>query len=373
MIKNDVIANAKRIPIIDVANLITAVTRKGNRIIVKCGSCGKMYNNVEINFDENSAYCYCCATRYDTIELVKKYLNFTFPQAIDYLMEHFPQYFDTNFTSDKIVVKPVEIPEIDEDIEVTSKRASEILYLIHKYSLTVMADRTLSLIGRNYLASRGIYDEQIEKFRIGFIPNGNGILDFLREKGVAEDEMIAIKIKNSSGNCSAMNRIVFPIENDKRLTALCYRSINPNIAKGFRYMNSGSIGCTQIKNGLFGFSQLSDNVTNVVCCEGAMDAIALSEYSVPAVALGGLALYTERYRLLKSKAKDITLLLDTDEAGCNASLKIAKEHSDIYIAELPEETDPFDYVRKYNGGDIPFLVYDGLTAEEFLEKHKENK
>lgn len=47
-------------------------------------------------------------------------------------MEHLPQYFDTNFTSDKIVVKPVEIPEIDEDIEVTSKRASEILYLIHK-------------------------------------------------------------------------------------------------------------------------------------------------------------------------------------------------------------------------------------------------
>ena len=54
-------------------------------------------------------------------------------------------------------------------------------------------------------------------------------------------------------------------------------------------------------------------------------------------------------------------------------MKIAKEHSDIYIAELPEENDPFDYVRKYDGGEIPLLVYDGFTAKEFLEKYKENQ
>ena len=89
MIKNDVIANAKRIPIIDVANLITAVTRKGNRIIVKCGSCGKMYNNVEVNFNENSAYCYCCATRYDTIELVKNILILLFLKLLTILWSIF--------------------------------------------------------------------------------------------------------------------------------------------------------------------------------------------------------------------------------------------------------------------------------------------
>lgn len=138
-------------------------------------------------------------------------------------------------------------------------------------------------------------------------------------------------------------------------------------------MNSGSIGTTQISNGLFGLSQLGDNVNNVVCCEGAMDAIALSEYGVPAVALGGLIMNAERYSLLRNKAKNITLLLDTDEAGRNASMEIAKNYSDIYIAELPEENDPFDYVRKYDGGEIPLLVYDGFTAKEFLEKYKENQ
>lgn len=373
MVSNETKAMARAIPILDVANLVSDLKRKGNKTRFRCGKCGHLYNNVEVNIETNHAFCYICCEPYDTIQIVRNCLNMGFVQSVDFLKEHYPQYFDTSFTPDKPVSKPVEVSENDENIAISSERASEILRIIHEYSLSVMADRALSSKGRNYLASRGIYDEQIEKFRIGFIPYSNVILDLLRKTGVTEDEMTAMKIKNSTDNCSVKDRIVYPFENGTRITALCYRSINPNIAKEFRYMNSGSIGNTQIKNGLFGFSQLGDNVSNVVCCEGAMDAIALSEYGVPAVALGGLAMYVERYRLLKSKAKNITLLLDTDEAGRNASLKIAENYSDIYIAELPEENDPFDYVRKYDGGEIPLLVYDGFTAKEFLEKYKENQ
>lgn len=369
MVSDETIAMARAIPILDVAGLVTSAIFYDKKITFCCSICGKTYTSFKLNLDSNSAHCFCCGLHYDTIDFVQRYANLNFPAAIKFLKDNFPQYFNKNFTP----AKPVETTKKYERIVISSERASEILRIIHEYSLSVMADRTLSSKGRNYLASRGIYDEQIEKFRIGFIPYDEKILNYFQEKGITEDEMTVIKIKNSINKCSVMDRIVYPFETNERITALCYRSIYPNIEKKYRYMNSGSIGTTQISNGLFGLSQLGDNVNNVVCCEGAMDAIALSEYGVPAVALGGLIMNAERYSLLRNKAKNITLLLDTDEAGRNASMEIARNYSDIYIAELPEENDPFDYVRKYDGGEIPLLVYDGFTAKEFLEKYKENQ
>ncbi|MCI2961494.1 MULTISPECIES: DNA primase [Shewanella] len=232
----------------------------------------------------------------------------------------------------------------------------------------------------DYLAYRGLSDDVVEHFGIGFAPDGwDGLLGRYRQNQDAQDKLLTagMLISNDSGKRydRFRDRLMFPIRDRRgRVIGFGGRVLGDGTPK---YLNSPETPIFHKGNELYGLYELKQrhrDPDKVLIVEGYMDVVALAQFGVDyAVASLGTSTTTEQFQLLLRSAKEVICCYDGDKAGkaaawraLDTALPILNPNSQVRFMFLPEGEDPDSLVRKIGKDEFESRYAVSSTIEAFL-------
>ena len=301
--------------------------------------------------------------------------------AINFLMEHEQiTYVEAlRWLARKYNIEIEERELTDEERRQQSERES--MYIVSEWAKDwfhniLKNDPDGIAIGKQYFRSRGIRDDIIEKFQLGFAPNKRTALsEAAREKGYKNEflEKTGLCIENERGIYDRFSgRAIFPWLNvSGKVVAFGGRVLDAR-TKGVaqKYVNSPDSEIYHKERELYGIFQAKRAIAKEDCVymvEGYTDVIAMHQCGLEnVVANSGTALSVYQIRLLHRFTQNIVLLYDGDEAGIHAAMRgtdmLLSEGMNIKVLVLPDGDDPDSFSRKH-------------TAEEFktyIEQHQKD-
>jgi len=196
------------------------------------------------------------------------------------------------------------------------------------YYHSLLLDSREGEIARRYLAKRGISGETIEKFRLGFsLNNREAAKQYLMNKGYEEKDLVKVGliIEKEGGNSydRFYNRLMFPICDIRgRVIGFGARVLDNSLPK---YINSPQTAIFDKSTSLYGIDRAISMVRekhSIIIVEGYMDVLPLHQHGWQnVVASMGTSLTIKQVDVLKRLTKNITLALDADIAGKEATLR----------------------------------------------------
>ncbi|MDR0614995.1 MAG: DNA primase, partial [Lactobacillales bacterium] len=212
-----------------------------------------------------------------------------------------------------------------------------------------------------YLESRGITEELIEIFQIGFAPDARILLVEAFEKdGFNEDDYLNCGLftirKNGNKLDRFYNRIMFPICNDSGKVIAFSGRVLKDTENDAKYLNSPETKLFNKSENLYNFYLASSNIRKakeVFLFEGFMDVIAAWSVGVHSgVASMGTSFTKNQITKLARYANNVVIAYDGDYPGQKSKKKVINElkaQTDlgIQVLILPKKLDPDEYVRKY--------------------------
>lgn len=235
-------------------------------------------------------------------------------------------------------------------------------------------------IGLSYFRERGLRDDIIRKFQLGYSPErGNPLAKALQEKGFSEefivnnvDTKIGVGVvgKSEDGRLydRFRDRVIFPIFTvSGKPVAFAGRILKKKDNVG-KYVNSPDSIIYSKTNELYGLFQAKQSISRLDMCylvEGQMDVISMHQSGIEnVVASSGTALTIPQIRAIKRFTSNITVLYDGDSAGIHAALRgidmFLKEGFNVKVVLLPEGEDPDSYAQNH----------DSTEFIQFIEKHQ---
>ncbi len=237
-------------------------------------------------------------------------------------------------------------------------------------------------IARDYLAERGIDDENRKRFQIGFSPDEwSFAVDLLKKHNfsgeVAHAAGIASAKRSGDGFVDMFRgRLMFPIHDlQNRPIALGGRLI-PAIAErygddaGGKYINGRETMLFRKSQQLYGLQLAREAIRRdgeAMVMEGYTDVVAARQAGVePVVAVLGTALGEQHVKILKRFAERVVLVLDGDTAGQNRADEVlelfVRAEVDLRVLTLPEGSDPADYLAEHGRESFDKLVVEAPDA-----------
>lgn len=208
-----------------------------------------------------------------------------------------------------------------------------------------------------YIESRGFDAAVVDKYELGYVENG-GLLSYLKMQGFTDAEMIGAGVAyddNGEAKPRFYKRVMIPIKDAYgRIVSFTGRDTTGN-AKA-KYLHGPITKVFEKKGILWNLSLARKEIgeqDRVVVCEGQMDAIAITETGIPAVAILGSTITEEQMTLLAKVTSNIYNIFDSDDAGERGLLKAFKMaaklgvDSIIYSIILSGKDDPEDYINKH--------------------------
>jgi DNA primase len=228
-------------------------------------------------------------------------------------------------------------------------------------------------IALSYLRQRGLRDDTIKHFQIGYSPEKVKLYEVAKKAGYAEKYLINDSVNPpyiGTGVCSKTQdgrlydrfrgRVIFPfISISGKIVGFAGRLLVQNDKAG-KYVNSPTSLIYEKHNELFGMYQAKQEISRQDMCylvEGQMDVIQLVQSGVKnVVASGGTALTHQQISLIHRFTENITLLYDGDKAGIKAAIRgidmMLEEGLNVRVILLPEGEDPDSFARKNNADDL---------------------
>lgn len=221
--------------------------------------------------------------------------------------------------------------------------------------------------GRQYLQTRKLKNETIERFGIGFAPEGwSNLLDAARKKGFHDDviEHSGLFKRGERGGYYDFfrGRLMFPIKDvTGRVVAFGGRILEGNEAK---YINSPETLIYKKSRVLYGLNEARDATRRekrFLLVEGYFDLLRCFDAGIEnVVASCGTALTTEQALLMRRYAPEVAIVYDGDAAGIQAALRgvgvLTGAALHVRALALPDKQDPDDFVRARGGDSLRRLV-----------------
>jgi len=332
MITKDSIENLKNhIEIVDVISQFLELKKSGANFKACCPFHGEDTPSFVVSPSKQIFHCFGCGVGGDSIKFIMDYEKLSYPEAIEKLasMYNVALNYDNNY----------------------KQQDTSIMDKVNDYYQKLL---TTNDTAKEYLQSRGISANSIEKFEIGYAPTSNETINFLKQNllNLADAKDFGI-IDNGQNGLYArfIQRITFPIRalNDK-IVGFGGRTITGHNAK---YINSPQTKIFNKSRLLYGYSLAKDNIykkNQIIVTEGYLDVVMLHQAGFNnAVATLGTALTQEHLPILKRGNPKIIVAYDGDKAGLNAAFKASKllSHSDFEggVIIFPQGVDPADMVQ----------------------------
>ena len=230
-----------------------------------------------------------------------------------------------------------------------------------------------SAIALSYLRQRGLRDDIIKLFQIGYAPEKTKFWEVAKKAGYNEKYLLNDAVNPpyvGTGICAKSQdgrlydrfrgRVIFPfISVSGKIVGFAGRILVQNDKAG-KYVNSPTSLIYEKHNELFGLYQAKQEISRNDACylvEGQMDVIQLVQSGIKnVVASGGTALTYQQIRLIHRFTENINLLYDGDKAGIKAAMRgidmMLEEGLNVRIILLPDGEDPDSFARKTNAADL---------------------
>ena len=345
-----------RCNIVDVIGRVVPLKKSGSNFKGVCPFHNEKTPSFVVSETKQIFTCFGCGATGDVIAFVKRYYNLEFRGAVEMLAREYGISLDGAFRSNR---------NKDELYEI-NRQAARFFY---------KAMREKSNKGYTYMKNRGISEEIMNKFGIGYADDGwTSLYDFLRAAGVAEKKMLELGlISKSKDRCfdKFRDRVIFPIINTAgKVIGFGGRIIGDGEPK---YLNSQESGIFQKKNNLYGLNLTRKDVSredSIVLVEGYMDVVSLYQAGVRNVSASlGTALTENQARLIKRYTRNVVLSYDSDQAGQNAAMRgidiLYREGLRARVLRVSDGKDPDEFIRKNGRGAFYDLMDNALPYGDF--------
>src|SRR5213594_4161136 len=352
--------------VVDVIGSYLPLKRAGANFVTLCPFHKEKSPSFNVNPHRQIFHCFGCHKGGDVFTFVQEYENVSFPEAVQRLAERarIPLEFEKTPGAQKHRFLKETLLQIHEQI---TRRWQ-----------TALAQETAGQIARDYLKQRGVSDEAVKLFRLGYAPDAwDDTLNWARSKAhelaLVEQAGLILRKEGSDHYYDRFRgRLIFPICDEQgRVIGFSGRILTGD-DKTAKYVNSPETPIFTKSKVFFGLDKSKRALLEAECaivCEGQLDLIACYMAGVQnIVAPQGTALTADHARILKRYVEEVVLCFDSDEAGQTAAVRsldhlLASELA-IRVAAIPSPHDPDSFIRESGGAAFQQLI---LRAEGFFD------
>jgi len=359
MIDNASIESLKNsIDIVDVIGNFVELRKAGANYKANCPFHGEKTPSFVVSPSKQIYHCFGCGVGGDSIKFVMEMEKLTYPEAIEKLASMFN--FSLQYTKGSSDYSD----------------AKRVLESIQTWYVKNLENNSTA---KQYLLDRGIAQSSIQRFGIGYVPDGNSVMNFLNSTLLPLPKAVeaGVLAQGEGGRYYArlVERITFPIYSTSgAAVGFGGRTITNHPAK---YINSPQTKLFNKSRLLYGYDLAKESIyknKKLIVCEGYLDVVMFHQAGfTEAVASMGTALTTEHLPLLRKGDPKIILAYDGDKAGVAAALKAAQMLSaagfDGGVVLFPDGQDPADLIAKGESEAVAKLLREAKPLIPFvLEK-----
>lgn len=344
----------------DVIGDFVTLKRRGGSYVACCPFHNEKTPSFYVTPSKGIYKCFGCGKAGSAVGFVMEYEHLSYVEALKYLAR-------------KYNIEVVEKEESAEEIAARQRNesllaASEFAFRFYKDQLASEEGRT---IGYPYFRSRGLLDETITKYGLGWAPKSKTAFTEAAVKEGYKAEYLT-----ETGLCSQWDdgslhdrfydRVMFPIHSvSGRVIAFGGRTLlkDKTVAK---YVNSKESEIYVKSKSLYGIYFAKAEMSRQDKCylvEGYLDVLSMHQLGITnVVASSGTSLTTEQIRLIKKFTQNVTIMYDGDPAGIHAALRginmILKEGMNVKVVLIPDGDDPDSYAQKHTLEEVETFIRD---------------
>ncbi len=334
--------------IVEVVSDYVHLVRRGANYVGLCPFHNERTPSFSVNKGRNYCYCFSCHKGGSPVNFIMEKEGISYHDALLHLAK-------------KYGIKVEEKELTDEEREAQSRKES--MFVANEWAMKWFEDNLTQTqdgrdIGLQYLYGRGVTEEAIKQFHLGYSTDrGTAFVDAARKKGFNLETMKALGLVGTSQQGHDYDRfrgrVMFPILNSSgKVIAFGGRDLKGGPAK---YINSPESELYKKSNELYGMFQARSAIVKEDRCflvEGYLDVIGMWQTGMKnVVASSGTALTDGQIALIHRFTKNVTLIYDGDAAGIKASLRgidmLLSHELNVKVLLLPDGDDPDSFARKH--------------------------
>ena len=366
IIPEDKVADVKHAAdIVEIVSESVMLKKAGRNYMGLCPFHSEKTPSFSVNAEKQIYHCFGCGVGGDVISFVMENEGVSFTEAVRTLAAKCG----------------IELPE--RQMSASGKRVyseREKIFLINKLARDYYKNKlNRSIEGETalrYLEKRGITNDIIDKFDLGYAPPGwEGLKRFLSEKKVPEPLMekagLVIARQHGGHYDRFRNRVIFPIcDAGSRVTGFGGRVMDDSMPK---YLNSPETPVYRKSRSLYGLHATKQHCRQegeAYVVEGYMDFLALYRHGIyNVVATLGTSLTQEHVLVLKGHSKRVILVYDSDEAGLKAAARcvhVLNNDVEPHILVLAKGFDPDSFLFEFGAGEFRKKSETAMGIMDFL-------
>jgi DNA primase len=357
---------ADRLSILDVVGEYVPLVKRSGRYWGLCPFHQEKTPSFSVNPEKGLYYCFGCHKGGGLYNFVMEMEKLSFVEAVQLLAEKAGVEFKVEGSESE----GREAKEREAYLELYRRVAGSLHHILLQHNRAAAA--------RNYLFSRGVDQNTLKDFQIGYAPaDPEWLLGFLKEKNYSASFLAKSGLFSQRRGTDLFplfrDRVLFPILNHRgEVVAFGGRSLTEG--GGPKYLNTPETAYFHKREHLFGRQGVFRKVReqdSFVLVEGYTDVLALNQAGVEnCLAPLGTALTPEQLKLLKRFAGSGLLFFDGDEAGFKATHKAAElcERMGLSVEiVVPEQgSDPAEIIEKQGPGALKKMLKCPITSLRFL-------
>ena len=335
--------------IVDVVGDFVTLKKRGSNYQACCPFHNEKTPSFSVSPSKGIYKCFGCGKSGTAVGFVMEHENMSYAEALKYLAK-------------KYNIEVVEKEETAEDI--ANRQRHESLLLVSEFAGKFFQDSMQTPEGQaiayQYFKSRGLQDDTIRKYGLGWAPvSRKALSEAARTAGYKEEFLIetGLSVKYDDGRLvdRFFDRVMFPIHSHSgRIIAFGGRTLKSDktVAK---YVNSPETEIYVKSKSLYGIYFAKSEISKKDKCilvEGYLDVLSMHQLGIlNVVASSGTSLTVDQIRLIRKFTDNITIIYDGDGAGIKAALRgiglVLKEGMNVKVVLLPDGQDPDDFARRH--------------------------
>ncbi|MGD9555478.1 MAG: DNA primase [Mangrovibacterium sp.] len=349
--------------ITEVVSEFVTLKRRGVNLLGNCPFHNEKTPSFTVSPAKGIFKCFGCGKGGNAVNFIMEHESLSYPEALRWLAA-------------KYHIEISEEEETDEQKQQKDERESMMIvsaWAGKYFSNFLWNEEEGRSVGLSYFRERGIRDEIIRKFELGYCPDGKDTftrqaqkqgyrMEFLEKTGLSikRDDWVRDRFAG---------RVMFPIHSiSGRVIAFGGRILkaDKNTAK---YLNSPESEIYHKSRVLYGIYQAKREITQRDKCylvEGYTDVLSMHQSGIEnVVASSGTSLTPDQIRLIKRFTPNVTILYDGDAAGIKASLRgidlVLEEGLNVKVLLLPEGEDPDSFARSMSSTQLHQYIQEHET------------
>lgn len=353
----------------EVISEYVTLKRRGSNLLGLCPFHDEKSPSFTVTPAKGIFKCFGCGEGGDVISFVMKIDKLSYPDALKFLGK-------------RMGLEIKDEPKTQTPEEELEYREKESLFVINQWAKnwfeTQLKQNIGQQIGLSYLKERGINDESIVHFGLGFgTANQETLCEAALKAGHSLNRLInlGLAIAGNYGNPfdRFKDRVIFPFYSvSGRILGFGGRTLK-NDKKEAKYLNSPESIIYKKSETLYGLFQAKKAIRKedqTILVEGYLDVISLFQAGIEhVVASSGTSLTTEQARLLHRFSENVLLLYDGDAAGIKAALRgidiLLEQNLNVKVCLLPDGEDPDSFVKKQSGAILKDYIQ--LHSKYFID------